>query len=243
MAGATSPDNIYIPQTTDDLTPLATPMANMAASVQAALTARFRGYTGPIQAVPVANQTARTTAFPAPVQGNSVLRLDKGWTERYYGTYNVTTNPGGALAGAGWYPVEGILPWFESYQSAAASIPNNAWTGAPPTGTVVSRGGFTVATDVINVPFPGFYSVACNVKWAAATTGTARGVRFKIDGTAEPNNEWNDRQAPYPNADLPEGAFWQGYVATSVKPEFYQNRGSALNLHSRNVTIKYLGAG
>ena len=243
MAGATSPDNIYVPQTTDDLTPLATPMANLANSVQTAISARFRGYAGPIQAIPVANAAARGAAFPTPIQGDSVFRLDKGWTERYYGTYNVTTNPGGAVAGAGWYPVEGVLPWYSSVQSATASIPNVTWTGVNADGTVTNRGGFSLSGTQINVPMPGYYSIQVNAMFAARTTGTARGIRFNIDGSVDGNTEWNDRQAPYPNANLPVAAYWQGYVASSVKPEFYHNTGSPLNVLNRRITVRYLGAG
>ena len=134
MAGATSPDNIHVTQTSDDLTPLATPLALIASTVQSAFSARFRGSTGAAQDVIVANEAARNTAIPAPVQGDSVFRNDKGYVEQYFGTYHATTNPGGATV-AGWYPITG--------KSVASEVITYAgiYSAGNPAGRVYAQGG------------------------------------------------------------------------------------------------------
>lgn len=243
MAGATFPDELYLPQSTDELA-LTAALNEMQNSVQDAFNDRFRGYPGPIYAVPVADAAARDALYPAPVQGDSVFRLDRGWSERYYGTYNATSNPGGAQAGAGWYPVEGILPWYTSWQTGGDNIANATWEGTGLGGEQVSRGGFTVSGDALIVPIPGFYTITSNVKFTANTVGTARGIRFVIDSNVVVNNEWSHRYTGgFLNADLPAGAMWQGYVASRIEPQYYQNSGGTLAVHSRYITARYMGAG
>lgn len=96
---------ITYPEGGANLTPLQSWFAAIANDVENALTTGLGG------AARLANSDAeRNTIFPAPVQGNQVLRPDKGYTEQYYGLWNSSSNPGGATP-AGWYPVSGILPY------------------------------------------------------------------------------------------------------------------------------------
>lgn len=62
----------------------------------------------PINIGVVANQTERDAQYPTPAQGMSVYRTDLGVTQRYYGLYNSSTNPGGKPS-AGWYFEEGNI--------------------------------------------------------------------------------------------------------------------------------------
>jgi hypothetical protein len=102
MSANTTPDNITYPVSTDQVAPLETVFATMAASIQAALSARFGNVAGVVPSLPVGSASARNTLFPAPVQGNRVWRTDTGTEEVYYAAYNATTNIGG-ITPAGWY--------------------------------------------------------------------------------------------------------------------------------------------
>lgn len=52
----------------------------------------------------VTSSAARNELYPNPVQGDSVYRLDLGFEERYYETYNSKNNLGGKPS-SGWYRV------------------------------------------------------------------------------------------------------------------------------------------
>lgn len=62
----------------------------------------------PINIGVVANQTERDAQYPTPAQGMSVYRTDLGYTQRYYGLYNASTNPAGRNP-AGWYKEAGMI--------------------------------------------------------------------------------------------------------------------------------------
>jgi hypothetical protein len=66
----------------------------------------------PINIGVVASQAERDAQYPTPAQGMSVYRTDLGVTQRYYGLFNSSTNPGGRDT-AGWYNTEksqGLVP-------------------------------------------------------------------------------------------------------------------------------------
>lgn len=115
-------------------------------------------------------------------RGATTVRTDVGWTERYYATYNATTNPGGASP-AGWYPVSGEGPelvarGFNSLQVAGSG---SSWATLPVAGsTVVQRDpGFTLAGTALTVPMPGIYEVKALVSFGGSTTGPLRGFRAR----------------------------------------------------------------
>jgi hypothetical protein len=62
----------------------------------------------PVNIGVVANQSDRDAQYPTPGQGMTVFRLDLGYSETYYGLYNVSTNPGGRTP-AGWYREKGQI--------------------------------------------------------------------------------------------------------------------------------------
>lgn len=62
----------------------------------------------PVNIGVVANQSERDAQYPTPGQGMSVYRTDLGYTERYYGLYNASTNPAGRTP-AGWYKEAGQI--------------------------------------------------------------------------------------------------------------------------------------
>lgn len=66
-----------------------------------------------------------TTQRALQDRGAHTIRTDLGWTERYFATYNGTTNPGGASV-AGWYPVAGKLPYVAARRAATQAITTTA---------------------------------------------------------------------------------------------------------------------
>lgn len=92
---------------------------------------------------------ARTALFPTPAQGNRVWRSDTMREERYYGTYNATTNPGGATT-AGW--VTSSEPFAMAAGRATQGATVNAATGVSvnvtfPTGRFTQPPLVTVNAD------------------------------------------------------------------------------------------------
>lgn len=163
---STSPWAIPYPDGPTNLTALQTHFANIANAVNTALTTGLGG------APRIANSDAeRLSIFPAPIQGNTVMRPDKGWLEQYFGTYNASTNPGGASP-AGWYPTAPNGPHFYGVKTVDQSIPNNAvalltWDVKESVGMSESAGAVTVTT-------PGWYRVTANLGGFANTAGNNR---------------------------------------------------------------------
>jgi hypothetical protein len=108
---------IAYPDGTSNLTPLQDWFSAIANGVENALNTGLGG------APRLANSDSeRAAIFPSPVQGNTVLRPDKGYTEQYFALYNAGTNPAGATP-AGWYPVAGVMPYETIKGKTMANVP------------------------------------------------------------------------------------------------------------------------
>lgn len=190
---ATTPNyEIVYPDGASQVTPIQAPFAALASSVDTALLE----VASSIPNQSVANAAARDALYPNPQQGNSVYRIDKGWTERYYNVYNASTNPGGTLL-AGWHAID-----FKP--GAAAGQPFTATAGWQIVSEFGRRFGplAFVATTIkrtgakITVPDNGNIG---NIKvadvasaWAGLTgapfpmmtTNTGRVIAAGLDGTA-----------------------------------------------------------
>lgn len=123
--GVTIPDNIPFPDAGTALPPLETHFAAVAEGAQQAVN-NLRTATSPA----VASEAARNTLYSTAQQGNSVWRLDRGYEERYFSEYSASANPGGASP-AGWYPVNGAMPFASIFRSSTtASIAPGGWVAA-----------------------------------------------------------------------------------------------------------------
>lgn len=109
--------------------------------------------------------TNSTTQRALQDRGAHTVRTDLGWTERYFATWNGSTNPGGAAV-AGWSPVSGKMPYIvarrsttQSVGTTAAAITFNAidethqigWTSGTPTRLNINISGnylFNVLAEV-----------------------------------------------------------------------------------------------
>lgn len=111
-----------------------------------------------------ANAGARDAAIPVPVQGDTIYRVDLGYFERYYDTYNATTNPSGAGT-AGWYPAPGT-------DISGKFVKTNNFQALTSTGAVITgmaarfvRGGISLntSTNVVTLPVAGVYRIGVQV--------------------------------------------------------------------------------
>lgn len=176
---ATTTRGIVYPTTSNTITPLSNHFANLATSTDTAIATSEK-----TNAIPaVADTAARTALFPSPVQGNRVLRLDQMVIEAYYGTYNATTNKGGALS-AGWYPMAGNTPRCKVVKNIAQTGGTSTyvitWNNA---GAVQDRWGMysTANNTRITAPVAGLY----RVNYMIRTSGTsARTTTIRINGVA-----------------------------------------------------------
>lgn len=156
MVSPTIPDGIPRPVGGDGFK-LTAFLSSMGDAIQTALSKR-----GPVL---VNNAAERDAIFPGtPPQGALVTRADVNWTERYYGAYNATSNPGGAAI-AGWYPDFGKVPkmrlaktdaqtintgfadinWNnDTYKNAITHDPSTGAASAPVTIQVSGRYSFTI---------------------------------------------------------------------------------------------------
>lgn len=90
-------------------------------------------------------------------RGASTVRTDLGYTERYFATYDAATNPGGRST-AGWYPVEGWIPYVE--WTTQATIGDGAIAGVGQGTVTTNEPG--LATPIIGgfrINRPGIYDV------------------------------------------------------------------------------------
>lgn len=108
---------IPTPQQGDQVTPLRIPFQKQGDAIAAALD-KLRAMT----VSQAANAAERDALFPSPKQGDRVFRLDLGYTEQYWQTYNATTNPNGADI-SGWGPqiLKRILVFGASYNNMPSS--------------------------------------------------------------------------------------------------------------------------
>lgn len=157
--------NIWTPTGATDLTPLQTPFAALANSVDDALVAQDKT----IPALYVANVAERNAKYPSPKQGDRVWRNDTGWQETYYGAYNAGSNPGGASP-AGWYPTGGKMPRFVVLGSGDASIPNQSQTVLTNWASPETNVGMTSwSGGILTVAYTGIYSMTASTFCGAAT--------------------------------------------------------------------------
>lgn len=197
--------------------------------------------------VTVADQAARDSLYPSPIQGNSVHRLDRGWTERYFGLYNATTNPGGASS-AGWYPVSGKMPYAVARGVTTAGVTHSSWSigaiGFTPTGSF-EFGGFTASgasNYYVGVPFPGLYDIQAYASFSSSANGSNRAVRITLDNaTVIPAIYEVRRHLVSGSAYAINGSFLSTAVGTNVQLQLFQDSGGSLNTTDRVLSLRYLG--
>lgn len=153
----------------------------------------------PINIGVVANQTERDAQYPTPAQGMSVYRTDLGVTQRYYGLYNLSTNPGGRST-AGWYNTEksvGLVPISPTSVSVA---------GGTATAESLGAVSFSSATSLtLNNVFTSNYTNYRIVLTIHTSTDGWIQARFATGGTTNTANSYA------------YGNFWSNSSATQIQ--------------------------
>lgn len=178
MTGRTPIYGISYPDGTTKASKLGDELGAMGISVEAALVAAgVPAVTNPDQAT-AGSDVARNAHFGIPSteaerlalqrRGATCVRHDKGWTERYFATYDANTNPSGAST-AGWYPVAGRLPHGIVYRSTVP-VDTELWT-------LFATGSWWANHDTWGVnPFDGTWTVPMDGLYEVF-------AGFKLNGT------------------------------------------------------------
>lgn len=169
MGGITPVYNIHYPNGSTKANALGPELQQMATDVEAALVAAQIPPAQPMSIVVAASEGARNAHWGIPDsetarlalqnKGATTVRTDRGWTERYYATYNAATNPGGSTP-AGWYPVEGQLPTFTCFGSGSQTIGSGGVVALTNWGVPVQYGFQSWINGVLTVAIPGVYQIA-----------------------------------------------------------------------------------
>lgn len=193
--------DIPYPDGTSGFTPLQQHFAAIANGVDTALMTGLGG------APRVAYSDAeRATVFPSPVQGNLIVRPDKGWIEQYYDLYNSATNPAGAIV-AGWYPMPNSGPMcFVKKNIGQNTVNGNATVLWNSTGAELDTGGMynPVLTTGVTIPITGWYNIRSKVSQSGTTPWTTSVyVNDVLDATTPVGNFGMAGAATRPYIDVP----------------------------------------
>lgn len=181
MTGQTPLYRIPYPDAATKANKLGDELALMGAGVEAALIAAgVPAATNPDR-IAAPSVAARDAYFGIPsteaarvalqARGAETMRTDRGWTERFYASYDAATNPGGVRTAAGWYPTAGRLPYLR------ATFTNNnqpaGWGNASNWVATAQEGGlWTINGASITPPVLGRYTLTFDVP------GNIDGLRF-----------------------------------------------------------------
>lgn len=129
---------------TDLIDPIQTPLGLMANAADAGIESAYRKGSSR-----VADSTERDIVFPLPAQGDRVFRLDLGYEEGWFDTYNATSNPGGRVV-RGWQPSALIPAFATSYVEFLRTVTTDAGFSAI---------NVNLATGTLSNARPGLYRV------------------------------------------------------------------------------------
>lgn len=126
-----------------------------------------------------ASAAARAAALPSPSQGMMSFLNDTGVVETYYAAWNATTNPGGKVAGAGWYATD------RNDGLVAIVPPTVAVSGGSATANSLGLISFSAVTSLsLNGAFTSAYeNYLVLVKINAATANAVLRFRLRASGT------------------------------------------------------------
>jgi hypothetical protein len=124
----------------------------------------------------------RNVIYPSPVQGNTCIRTDVGYTEQYFSAYNSSSNPVGATP-AGWYPIinspECHLTLTGSFSNVGGLVAFSGYTAL-----LNQIGWWTSATNPSRITpnIVGLYRVSVTAAFAASAS-SARIIQLRKNGT------------------------------------------------------------
>jgi hypothetical protein len=179
-----------------------------------------------------ASNADRDTAIPSPTAGMMCYVSGLGQVQ-----LNINSTTGG------WYPIAGQMPFFDAAKSASQTgvVTSTITTGTWPTATT-NRGGFTVASNQVTVPFTGLYTVNATLTWDGGNNaGNNRHTLIYVNGSAITR----DHGFPGNTVDAGVRSVWKGLLNAGdvVDIRGYQTSGSNMSIVSTRTrfTISYDG--
>lgn len=170
-----------------------------------------------------------TTATLAPAEGMLVYLQDLN-------QYQMNLDG----SASGWYPIAGQMPYLELGKSATQSITSGSETKVTWPNTVINRGDFSIASDVVTLPLAGVYRINAAVYYPGNSTGY-RLTRIYVNGTLL----GNDMVAPSASGDATVRSTMTMKLAanSTIEIRTLQNSGSslALQVNGTRLTIEYVG--
>lgn len=154
-------------------------------------------------------------------KGARTVRTDLGYTEQYFGAYNVSTNPGGRAEGAGWTPVrrqDGLVPIVPTSVSVATG------TGSVnPLGQITFTGATAISLNGVFSSKYKNYRIVMNALSGNTSTLDVP-FRFRVSGSDSAINYYGTGTDTYFNSGatgaVSNYGYWNiGYaVPTRVTP-------------------------
>lgn len=173
-----------------------------------------------------ADATARDAALTSPTEGQLVYLADINQVQAYLGST--------------WYPIAGQMPLYDATK-VAQSVSNGSTVTATWATATTNRGGFTVASNVVTVPYTGLYSINSVIPWAGSATGY-RLNRILINGSSL-KSDINTIGVNVSFSHTNNISHLTLTAGDTISVEIYQNSGGSLNaLANGRLIIGYLGA-
>lgn len=209
MTGTTPQYGIRYPDSATKLRALGSELATAFADVERVLLAAKVPAVTPAPVMVAASATARNSYWGTPGteaarralqdRGATTIRLDTGDTERYFATYNATTNPAGATT-PGWYPVMGSYHGSDLVRTSGvftitATRTPLSWTGAE------GASGFWSSTNPTRVTIP--RSGVYDIRYAFRGEGSNR----EIEGQMQLNGSILLPRSMSSGGDAADGAY------------------------------------
>ncbi|CAB4148773.1 hypothetical protein UFOVP536_23 [uncultured Caudovirales phage] len=176
-----------------------------------------------------ASAAARDAAILTPVEGMLCYLEDLNHVTAYLGS--------------AWFPIAGQMPFFDVLKTAnqtgvvSSSITLVTWPTA-----ITNRGGFTVASNAVTVPYTGMYTINTALNFDSANTaGNNRHTLIYVNGTAVTR----DQSWPGTTVDAATRSVWKGLLNANdvVDVRAYQTSGINMSIISTRtrLTISYDG--
>lgn len=237
---STSPWNIPLFDDTMAVAPLQSILNSQSSALNDALddiNANFKK----LASTPVSSAAARSVIYPTPVQGNAVYRTDLGYEERYFSTYNASSNKAGATP-SGWYPMTNAGPYFFGQKTVDQNIPSG--TGTQLTWNVDNSIGLTASTaGSVTIPVTGWYRVTANLGGFSTPAGNNRWLYVtKNSTTDQPRIISVTTTTASPGDNLWNATEVMNFVAGDILRMYgLQDSGSTARLNGSSLAVEWVG--
>jgi hypothetical protein len=172
--------------------------------------------------------TTGSTQLALQQLGATTIRTDLGITERYFATYNVSTNPAGSRT-PGWFPVgnEALYMGTATRTMATATAYSPGASGFAYTEVADTLGWHNPSTNPerITPNREGIYRVSASIQFGASATGSRTGAIQKSGGDFV---NFYGTGATIRNYSMSGVAYMNGSTDYFVLNQFNQDSGTSL---------------